>query len=82
MGGKLYPEGLGNRGPWRSEGLVYYPEEALRLLSAPHPAVPIVTDPEELRQIVRASTLPAVKLWIHEVLENAVCQLWEGQQRE
>jgi hypothetical protein len=72
MGGRLYPLGLADRGPWQPDRLVWYPEEQVRLMSPPHPADPIVTDAEELRRIVAASTLPAVKLFVREDLLPAV----------
>jgi len=63
MGGKLYPQGLADRGPWESEHLVYYPEDVARIMASPHPHDRLVTDAGELRQIVASSTLPAVRVF-------------------
>lgn len=79
MGGKIYPEGLGEQGPWISERLVYYPENVARIISAPYPHDGLVTEASDLLQIVRGSSLPAVKVWIHENLERVAQDLWEGQ---
>ena len=82
MGGKLYPEGLGDRGPWRPERLVYYPEDVARIMAAPHPRDRLVADAEELRQVVTSTTPPAVKVWVRQDLEAAVRDLWEDQQED
>src|SRR5207245_9544619 len=31
MARRLYPEGIGERGPWDNQQLVYWPEEAMRI---------------------------------------------------
>lgn len=82
MGGKIYPEGIGDRGPWISKRLVYYPENVARVMSAPYPHDALVTEASELLRIVRSSSLPAFKVWIHEALERVAQDLWEGQHRD
>lgn len=79
MGSKLYPAGIGERGPWRSERLVYYPEAVARIMASPCSQDSLVSKGDDLRRIVRGSTLPAVKVWVHEDLESVARQMWEEQ---
>lgn len=81
MGGKIYPEGVGDRGAWIPKRLVYYPKSVVRIMSEPHFHDALVTDARDLLRIVRDSSLPAVKIWIHESLESVARELWEEQPR-
>lgn len=82
MGGKLYPQGLNQSGGWRSEALIYHPEEVARVLASPYPQDTLVTVAHDLQTIVRASVLPAVRIWIREDLEFVARALWEEQRRK
>ena len=81
MGGKLYPQDLSDRGPWRPERLVYYTEEVARFLASIYRGS-VVTDAGDLRRIVAASILPAVKVFVREDLQDEARRLWEEQQEE
>lgn len=53
------------------------PENVARIMASPYPQDGLVTEAEELRRIVRESTLPAIKVWVHRSLEADANRLWE-----
>ena len=78
MARRLYPEGIGERGPWDSQRLVYWPEEAVRI--ALRPGVDrLAWTVDDLEVVIRSSErgLPAIRVWIHEGLEERVRALWQ-----
>jgi hypothetical protein len=79
MGGRLYPQGIGERGLWESSRLAYQTEETIALLLRPIIGEKKIHTPEELAEAIRQSSLPAVTVWIPESLENAARVLWEKQ---
>lgn len=81
MGGKLYPEGMSESSSWSSSALVYYSEEVARVIASPFPHDGLVSAVEDVLRIVRASGLPAVRVWIREDLESVARLIWEGQGR-
>ncbi len=81
MGGRLYPQGIGANGPWKSSRLAYQSEETVAVLLRPIIGEKKIRTPEELAESIRQSSLPAVTVWIPENLENAAQVMWESQQK-
>jgi len=78
MARRLYPEGIGEQGPWDSQRLVYWPEEAVRI--ARRKGVDrLAWTVDDLEVVIRSSerSLPAIRVWIHEGLEERVRALWQ-----
>ncbi len=77
MTGRLYPEGIGERGPWDSKRLVYWPEEAVRI-ALRQGIDRVARTVEDLEAVIRSSEqgLPAIRVWIQEGLEGQARILW------
>ena len=77
MARRLYPEGIGERGPWDSQRLVYWPEEAVRI-ALRQGVDRLAWTVDDLEVVIRSSErgLPAIRVWIHEGLEERVRALW------
>ena len=75
LGGRLYVDGIGERGPWNTGRLPYQHEAAVELLMA-RVGHRKVRSAEELRAILRESEsgLPAIRAWVHEGIEEAARQ--------
>ena len=78
MARRLYPEGIGERGPWDSQRLVYWPEEAVRI-ALRQGIDRVARTVEDLEAVVRNSEQgsPAIRVWIQEGLEERVRALWQ-----
>ena len=78
MGRRLYPEGIGERGPWGSQRLVYWPEEAVRI-ALRQGVDRLAWTAEDLEAVIRSSErgLPAIRVWIQEGLEGQARTLWQ-----
>jgi hypothetical protein len=85
IAGRVFPWGLPQRGPWRSDLLAWQPEEAAEAdARRGSPLDRVVRTEAELQDALGASApagLPefARILWVHEALEPAVQCLWEAQ---
>lgn len=71
MAGRQYLEGIGERGPWDSKRLVYWPEEAVRI-ALRQGIDKVARTIEDLEAEIRSSEhgLPASRVWIQEGLEE------------
>jgi hypothetical protein len=73
LGGLFYVDGLAKVGRWDAGRLPYEDEATAELLvtRVRHRKVHTI---DELREVLRASErgLPAIRLWLHEELEEAV----------
>ena len=78
MARRLYPEGIGERGPWDNQQLVYWPEEAMRI-ALRQGVDRLARTVDDLEAVIRSSErgLPAIRVWIHEGLEERVRALWQ-----
>ncbi len=78
MCGRLYVQGIPDRGPWDPWQLVYYSEEIIDKIMQPLAGDRKVQTAEELAEVVRASErgLPTIKVWIHDSLEGTA-GMWE-----
>ncbi len=67
MAGRLYVQGIPDRGPWDPKQLVYYSEEIVDKMMQPLAGDRKVKTAEELAEAVRVSErgLPTIKVWIH-----------------
>lgn len=80
MGGRLYVQNVPDRGrSWESRRLVRLTERQVDLIYQPLAGDRKVKTSEELAEAVRVSErgLPAIKVWIHESLEDAARKFWE-----
>jgi hypothetical protein len=77
MSGRLYPEGIADRGPWDCSRLVYWPEEAVRI-ALRQGIDRVARTAEDLEAVVRnpEQGLPAIRAWIQEGLEGQARTLW------
>lgn len=78
MGGKLYVYGGSARqGTWNSQRLAYWREQDVERIFQPLAGDRKVRTTEELEDAIRASErgLPAIKVWIHESLEDVVREI-------
>ncbi len=84
MAGRIYVQGIGDRGPWDPKQLVYLDESVVDMLANPHAGDLKVRTAEELRDVIRVSKrgLPTLKLWICEDLEETAQKIWEQSCRE
>lgn len=78
MGGKLYVQGIGERGPWDSQRLMHWPEQAVDQILQPLAGERKVRTAGELQEAILASTrgLPNIKVWIHEAIESVAREMW------
>lgn len=78
--GRLYVQGVGDRGPWESRALVYWTEAQVDMILNERTGDRKVRTPEELRAAVESSRTRhhAMKAWIAEGLEVAARAAWEG----
>jgi hypothetical protein len=85
IAGRVFPWGLPQRGPWRSDLLDWQHEEAAEAdARRGSPLDRAVRTEPELRDAVSApgpEGLPTFAriLWVHEALEPVVRRLWEAQ---
>ncbi len=81
MGGILYADGIGERGPWDAKHLPYQDESVVEVLVARAGHRKVVTA-NELLEVLRESEagLPAIRTWAIEGLEEFARGLWEKAQ--
>ncbi len=79
MGGRLYVQGVPDRGPWNSAWLVYYPEEMVEKIVQPLAGDRKARTTEELAEAIRVSWrgLPTITVWISEEMEEMAKMCWE-----
>lgn len=79
MSGRLYPQGIADRGPWDDRQLVYWPEEAVRIVLR-QGIDRVASTAEDLEAVVRSSErgLPTINVWIQEGLEEQARTLWQA----
>ena len=81
LGGRLYVDGFGERGPWDTKRLAFQDEATVEILvtRVGHRKVVIA---DELQAVLRESEagLPAIRVWIIEGLEEFARRLWEKAQ--
>ncbi len=79
MAGRLYVQGVPDKGPWDPRGFVYWAEDQVDAILNPRVGDRKIRSSDQLRNALRASAmrgLPTVKLWIAEGLEDAAME-WE-----
>lgn len=79
MGGRLYPEGIGNWGPWDRGRLVYWTEANVDGILKMRTVDRKADTADQLTEMTRATVRPgpAVTIWIREGLEDVAQKLWE-----
>lgn len=79
MGGRLYVQGISDRGLWDPAQLVYYSEEMVERMTQSLAGDRKVRTAEELSEAIRVSErgLPTIKLWISEELEDTARRVWQ-----
>jgi len=80
MGGRLYVQNIPELSrTWQSGWLVWLTEQEVDSIFRPLAGNRKVKTSEELKETVRASRrgLPAIKVWIHESLEDEARKFWE-----
>lgn len=80
MGGRLYVQNVPDRShSWESRRLVWLTEQQVDSIFQPLAGDRKVKTSEELEEAVRVSErgLPAIKVWIHESLEDSARKIWE-----
>lgn len=78
MSGRLYPQGIADRSPWDDKRLVYWPEEAVRIVLR-QGIDRVARTAEDLEAAVRSSErgLPAIRVRTQEGLEEQARTLWQ-----
>jgi hypothetical protein len=78
LGGRLYIDGISERGPWNTAGLRYQDEAMVELLATRVGHRKTLTA-QELWKVVQESEsgLASIRMWVREGLEEAARKLWE-----
>ncbi len=77
--GRLYVQGILDRGPWDARALVYWTEDQVDAVLNPRVGDRKATTAPELQAALEASRLrhPAITVWIAAGLEEAARAVWE-----
>lgn len=81
LGGRLYVEGVLDRGKWEAGNLIYRDEG--QIIFNPRVGDRKIHNPQELDLALTASRLgpPSLRLWIAEGLEEAAHEIWQESRR-
>lgn len=78
MAGRLYVQGVPDRGPWDPAGLVYWTERQVDAVVNPRAGSRKAETAGELDRGIRAAGFPSARVWIAEGLEDVVKARFQG----
>lgn len=83
VGGKIYVEGVSERGPWDAQRLIFQEEAVADRVLVPGTGDRKVYTSQSLEEAVRESEKRqlALRVWIHEALAEVAHLIWERQHR-
>jgi len=81
MDGKVYVQGLPAYGEWDERRVVWWPEEAVKIVVQPLAGDRMIHTEGELQEMMQVlpAIAPATRAWLHGDLEQVVRRIWEEQ---
>jgi hypothetical protein len=78
--GRLYVQGLPDKGPWDAKLLIYWEEAQVDAVLNPFIGDRKAQTVKELRAAIEASRrrTPAIEVWIAESLKDEIATIWQG----